>query len=289
MDGQQRSNAIVEFYNGKLELKGLKKWKELNGLKYETCPEFVKRSFDRRRIQVTTVLAETNSLSGLDVRKEVFERLNTGGRPLRPQEIRNCLYAGPFCDLLDELSSLNDFTALWQIPAHNPPKSLKHFSNELLGNKRFARMEDCEIVLRYFAFGKTTFFTGAVKSALDNCMEHYYDNASNEILNELRTQFTRTIDLVQKIFGCEAILVPNKQGKKAPAKKLFDALMYLMTKRSSESSVMIRKKKAIQYALVTVLQDEEKRELIITRHDSKNAFRERCKKVSELIDAALES
>jgi hypothetical protein len=35
---------------------------------------------------------------------QVFERINTGGRTLLPQEIRNCVYQGSFNSLLIELN-----------------------------------------------------------------------------------------------------------------------------------------------------------------------------------------
>ena len=34
---------------------------------------------------------------------EIFERLNRGSMGLNEQELRNCVYRGPFCDLLAEL------------------------------------------------------------------------------------------------------------------------------------------------------------------------------------------
>lgn len=289
MDGQQRSNAIVEFYQNKLTLRGLKTWTELNKNTYKTCPEYVRRNFDRRRIQVTTVLAETSDLPNLDVRKEVFERLNTGGRPLRAQEIRNCLYSGEFCDLLDDMSSLPAFTTLWQIPPHLPPRQMRKFNKDLLDNKRFARMEDCEMVLRYFAFSKSTFFSGAVKSALDKCMEYYYKNADPDILNKLSSEFKEAIELVLEVFGEKAILVPNKREKHTPTKQLFDALMHSANKYSRYSSEMIRKRKAIQAKLDIFMKDDRRREKIITRYDSKNAFQSRCKVISQMIDQVLKS
>ena len=40
-----------------------------------------------------------------NLRYEVFERLNRGSMQLNEQELRNCVYRGPFCDLLAELET----------------------------------------------------------------------------------------------------------------------------------------------------------------------------------------
>src|SRR4051794_25743024 len=51
MDGQQRLNAIIEFYENELKLTGLKTWKDLNGYTYGKCPPRIQRGLGRRRIR----------------------------------------------------------------------------------------------------------------------------------------------------------------------------------------------------------------------------------------------
>ena len=58
------------------------------------------------------------SENSIDLRAQVFERLNTGGEQLNPQELRNSLYAGPFNQLLIDLSKDPLFTNAWKIPSH---------------------------------------------------------------------------------------------------------------------------------------------------------------------------
>jgi hypothetical protein len=96
MDGQQRLSSVVEFYNDTLSLEGLTVWKDLEGRTYSELPSHLKRGLDRRRISAIVLLAESapSAIAGLpDIRKEVFERLNTGGTALNHQELRNCVYA----------------------------------------------------------------------------------------------------------------------------------------------------------------------------------------------------
>lgn len=49
-----------------------------------------------RPIRVTVL----NDRSDVGVRYDLFERLNTGGITLHPQEIRNCIFIGEFNDFL---------------------------------------------------------------------------------------------------------------------------------------------------------------------------------------------
>ena len=50
MDGLQRITAIKEFYEDRYTLEGLDIWPELNGKKYSTLPEQVRKGIDRRYI-----------------------------------------------------------------------------------------------------------------------------------------------------------------------------------------------------------------------------------------------
>src|SRR4051812_15095269 len=57
MDGQQRLNTIVEFYDNQLRLSGLEIWSPLNGLTFQQCPPRIKSGLDRRRISANVLLA----------------------------------------------------------------------------------------------------------------------------------------------------------------------------------------------------------------------------------------
>ncbi len=65
---------------------------------------------------------------------QIFERINTSGRVLKPQEIRNCVYHGKFNSLLFELNKLD----IWR---------------KIVGDKEEdSRMADVELILRFYAF-----------------------------------------------------------------------------------------------------------------------------------------
>jgi uncharacterized protein DUF262 len=95
MDGQQRLNAVREFLNNEFRLTGLSQLHPLNGRTFARCPPKIQKGLERSSISAIVLLFESEShkKDQLSVRRYVFERLNTGGQKLNPQEIRNALYA----------------------------------------------------------------------------------------------------------------------------------------------------------------------------------------------------
>jgi len=99
MDGQQRLNTVREFIGGGFALAGLQVLKPLNGLRYLRCPPRIKRALDRATLSAIVLLLESEpagDLSMSDIRRFIFDRLNTGGTKLNQQEIRNAIYPGCF-------------------------------------------------------------------------------------------------------------------------------------------------------------------------------------------------
>jgi hypothetical protein len=102
-----------------------------NGLNYSTLDEH-KTSFDLRTIR--NIIVKQNKPSGDDSSiYEMFNRLNTGGINLKPQEIRTSLYHSAFYDMLYRVNT----EAGWRV---------------LLGiQEPDLHMKDVEILLRGFA------------------------------------------------------------------------------------------------------------------------------------------
>ncbi len=101
------------------------------GLSYQTL-EGYKTQFELRTIR--NVIIKQNSPQGDDSSMfEVFNRLNTGGVNLKPQEIRTSMYHSPFYEMLYRANSLPS----WR---------------RVLGNQESdLHMKDVEILLRGFA------------------------------------------------------------------------------------------------------------------------------------------
>lgn len=115
IDGQQRIMSVKYFLEGLFgepddqdkrqvfTLRGLAERSEYNG---KTFVELSSR--DQRKLRNATLRAINIKQLKPSLRNDsvfhIFERLNTGGTQLKPQEIRNAVYRGPIVDALKELN-----------------------------------------------------------------------------------------------------------------------------------------------------------------------------------------
>ncbi len=149
VDGLQRLTTVVNFIGQeehlrsigpggkKLKLKGLEKLTSINGLHFEDLPKSVQLMFVTRPVRITVL----NDRSDYAIRYDLFERLNTGGITLHPQEIRNCVFAGEFNDLVKDLSAEPNFRSV----VKTTENSARTGSYEELVLKFFAYYEDREL------------------------------------------------------------------------------------------------------------------------------------------------
>lgn len=98
IDGAQRTQTLEEFMDNELKLSNLKKLTSLNGFTYADLPEYFKRKFNKTTMRIIVLSDETT----IEIRKEIFNRINTTGVRATPSEIRRGSYAGPFMDFLKE-------------------------------------------------------------------------------------------------------------------------------------------------------------------------------------------
>ena len=242
MDGQQRITAIENFYNNKLKLTGLDIWPELEGRTYESLPAKIKDGINRRAI--STIVVITESLSdieeSLSLKQLVFERLNTGGVSLSRQEIRNCIYSGKFNELLLKLSENTIFAKAWDIPIDD--------KEELKENRFYKKMEDVELILRFFALRDIDQYTGNLSKYLDNYMMKKSLNFSDENIQEFEQVFNQTIELVSNIYQ-DQLFKPfdskTKTHKSKAYKVYYDAVMISFSNHLSDYQELITRKSAI--------------------------------------------
>jgi hypothetical protein len=86
IDGKQRLTAIRDFLSDSLKLRGLTRFRDLEGSSFSDLPLEIQNALVvRPYIRVITLLRQTDP----NLKYEVFLRLNTGGEKLLAQEIRN--------------------------------------------------------------------------------------------------------------------------------------------------------------------------------------------------------
>ncbi len=121
--GLQRLTTICEFlfgssqyeeiakikdfdYSHGFKLQGLEFWGDkYNEYTFNELPEVMRTRILETEFTFTVIEAGTPEV----VRRNIFKRLNTGGMPLTPQEIRHALYHGKSTILLEKLSKDEDF------------------------------------------------------------------------------------------------------------------------------------------------------------------------------------
>jgi len=216
IDGQQRLNAFIKFLENSLRLSGLRILTEQNGNKFQDIPKHLQDKFENATIRIIEIRKESHP----DVKFEIFERLNTGAVQLNAQELRNCIYRGRYNALLKELSEDKDFQFLLGI------KGLH------------SRMQDRELILRFFAFYHNTHlkYTPSMKHFLNKEMEQYRNlNEAEE--KELRKIFKKSARLSKTVFGDKAFIrfsggsVKDSNGywEKKRNKGLFEIIMFGFT------------------------------------------------------------
>ena len=288
MDGQQRLNAIVEFMQNRFRLSGLYTWAVLNGRIFSELPPSIRRGLERAKVSAITLMSDTSHSSGnsLDLRAQVFERLNTGGERLTPQELRNSLHSGPFNQMLIELSKDRAFTDAWEIPNHEENTRMDGSpAEQLKNNMYFQRMIDVEIVLRFFAFKEEEKITGSVRGMLDKTMERYR-NADEETLEKMKLDFRDALDLCVKVFGENVFRLPATRTTRSSrlSRPYFDAQMVVMHQLISEREAILAHSSEIEAEARKLADPDSKTyELLVGRANTAIAVKGRIEAVRAVV------
>lgn len=206
IDGKQRITAIFDFLTGKLKLKKLKEFPQLEGATFASLPPQLKNVLSVRPfIRVITLLKQSDP----ELKYEVFLRLNTGGEKLKPQEIRNVAYSGPMNDLLFELAE-HPFLI----------RKLKITSEK---STAFRNMDDLEHVLRFFTIRESWENMGAVLSVE---MDRFLSRNRESNTEEFKEMFQVAIGRCEELWGDTAFQKPaNGTWREQLISPLYDAQM----------------------------------------------------------------
>jgi hypothetical protein len=250
MDGLQRLTAINDFYKNKFMLEGLEEWPELNGKKYSELPTQIKKGIDRRYLSSIILLQETakDEIEATKLKQLVFERINSGGVKLEPQESRNAIYNGKLNDLCIELARNNYLCKMWNIPLQTEKEIAdKEVSNDLLNNVFYSKMTDVELVLRFFAYRqKTSQIDKSFKIFLDNYLQKG-NRFEVDVIIGLRDIFSATIKFVYDLLGSNAFcLFRLRNGKwswyNRPTTAIYDPLMLVCSEYLTQKDILLQKK-----------------------------------------------
>lgn len=298
MDGRQRLTALSDFYADKFALAGLQYWSDLDGRRYSQLPSKVRDGIDRRYISSIILLKETAATDeqAAMLKKMVFERLNSGGVKLASQETRNAVYDGPLNKLCLELSDNDKFRRMWGIPLEPAPEE-KDADEEMddaadeatmAGTRMFEKMEDVELVLRFFAYRKI----GDFKAGLNKISE-FLDRflvAGNKFpdagLAEYRTMFVATVDFLWDVLEGDAFTVLDR-SKRRPTKIVYDPLMFVANSPDVvlHRDKLIAKKKVLRAELKAMYENNQA--LFSGRRTNFKDTQDRNRCVGEAFTAAI--
>jgi len=203
VDGLQRLSTIFEFIgilkkpNGDhyppLVLQGTRDLPLLDGVSFDTgdnpMDEDTQRFLKREKLDIKIIKRESDD----QAKYELFQRLNTGGSSLSPQEVRNCLIVANDTSLFDWLNHLAEheaFTETVPLPVR-------------LDSERF----DIELALRFILFRSIDpeQFKGlhSLSDFITDRMLTYFlgSNFDRDTEEEI---FIKTFNLVQNTMGDDA-------------------------------------------------------------------------------------
>jgi len=283
MDGIQRLMAIYKFYRDELILEGLDEWVELNGKKYSQLPEQVKRGVDRRYLSSIILLYETakNKDEAQRLKQMVFERINSGGVELKGQESRNAIHDGPLNQLCLKLSRNRYLCQMWNIPESTEEFKNGVISDELMKNDTYNKMDDVELVLRFFAYRQRLDYESIqnLKDYLDNYLKYANKHFSDEVLKQLEDLFNRTIQLVYELFEKKAFYRWQQRKDKwiwinRPTKMIYDPMMYVFSQHIEKAELIIQHKEAFKEGIKEFYQNNAAK--LNKSATSISMFREHC-------------
>lgn len=179
IDGAQRMQTLVEFYNNNLQLSGLKKLTKLNNFRFEDLSEAQQRKFLNKTLRIIVLEEDTPT----NARQDLFYRINTSGMPANDSEVRRGSYPGPFTDFIEKCSKDENFVSLCP-----------------MSDERVKRHERFEFVLRFFAYlNNYENFGHTVNDFLDEYLINNLVDFDEELFLK---DFQRMVSFVKDNFPC---------------------------------------------------------------------------------------
>ena len=278
IDGQQRLNAFFGFLDNQYALTGLKEFAKLNGRYFKNLDKSQQKLVSNCAVRTVVFKKESDEI----LRFQIFERLNTGAVPLNAQELRNCVYRGPYNDLMHDLSTDLDYAFIMGFKG--PEK----------------RMRDVEYVLRFAAFYNASYLN--YKPSMDGFLnedmrKHQKQPRDSADADKLREAFKNAVTLVRSLFGTHAFKRYYRGDGKSPGGRwepkkfnasLYDIMMWSMA-RADKNLVMAHLDTIVEAAIMLMTQDQEFIDAIELSTSSDKAVTRRFDKWRQALDAILQS
>jgi len=261
VDGLQRLTTLKRFVLDKtLRLRDLEFLQHLEGKTYDEIVRHLQRRINETQLTVYLIDEGTPA----DVKFNIFKRINTGGLPLSPQEIRHALYQGNATQLLAKLADSDEFKKV----------TANRISNE--------RMEDRAFILRLFV-GNSHYSThknigNSLESSnlLNNAMTTL-NKMSVDKLGFVEKQFQQILSIIYAIFGKNAFSKSYKNVKQSRGYNKFlleSFFINLSILNDNQRQLILERKDAVKKHLVT----------LVKKHNVNYLYNHRFTKIKQLLE-----
>jgi hypothetical protein len=194
IDGQQRILSILYYFEGFFgseSIQGKKQVFRLTGLderspfhnkRYEDLDDSIQRKL-RSAVLRAVMIRQLQPTKDSTSIYHIFERLNTGGTPLKPQEIRNCVFRGHLVEILRTLNADKN----WR---------------RILGKSNFDKhQKDVELILRILSlYRRIDHYEKPMKEFLNNTMSRLKHGDSPHV-KEFAHNFTKLCKVIVDELG----------------------------------------------------------------------------------------
>ena len=218
VDGQQRLRTLRGFYEGKFPagtgnrefaLTGVTD--RFNGTTYDGLNDADRRALNNSLIHATIVRQDAPDDDDTSM-YQIFKRLNSGGRPVNPHEIRCAIYQG---NLISKIKELNQ-SVQWRLIVGNPS----------------LRLKDQELILRFMALLHKNHKYARPMEEFLNVFTQTNRNPTDAWMQETAEIFEETIGTFAQSMGKEAFRV---RGGRAVNAAVFDSMSIGLANRIRKS------------------------------------------------------
>ena len=229
VDGLQRMSSIIRFLSDmQWRLSNLE---DIDQRIANKTVEYIVREHpniysrvENTTVPVTVLRCDLSKRTHQEYLFTIFHRLNTGGLKLTNQEIRNCIFTGPFNRLLKKIVSTEMFAQTFSIDKQKKYRQ----SNE-------------ELVLRILAFSENfDKYKGPLSKHLNSFMSKYRDG-NNDVLEAFKKKFIDALELLYtRILDEEPLPRLSKATTEAVMVGIIVNFDYLKDRKERELKKMYR-------------------------------------------------
>ncbi|MHC0504713.1 GmrSD restriction endonuclease domain-containing protein [Achromobacter aegrifaciens] len=180
VDGSQRLRTLDNFLSNRLRLQDLVRLTAANGMYLSDFSKPRQLRFKRSTVRVIELSEQADE----QARREMFDRLNSGGSKLTSMEIRRGVEDGPFMRMVTECAGNKLFKEM--VP---------------LSERNAKRKEYEELALRYFAYANNyKAFQKSVDEFLTSYLKDRNEHVTEDQTQSMIAEFVRSLQFVQNHF-----------------------------------------------------------------------------------------